>query len=59
MRTLYFIEYDADGFLTRVSTNWTGQNTTPPPPAWLSRGYTGHEQMPAFTLINMNGRIYD
>ena len=25
----------------------------------LSRGYTGHEMMPEFGLINMNGRLYD
>ncbi len=28
-------------------------------PAWLYRGYTGHEHLPHFALINMNGRIYD
>jgi len=27
--------------------------------AWLYRGYTGHEHMPDFSLINMNGRVYD
>src|SRR5690606_9268612 len=26
---------------------------------WLYRGYTGHEHMPEFALINMNGRMYD
>jgi RHS repeat-associated protein len=26
---------------------------------WLYRGYTGHEQLDAFGLINMNGRLYD
>ena len=26
--------------------------------AWL-RGFTGHEMLPMFSLINMNGRIYD
>ncbi len=25
----------------------------------LSRGYTGHEMMPEFGLVNMNGRLYD
>jgi RHS repeat-associated protein len=29
------------------------------PPAWLIRGFTGHEHLPLFGLINMNGRIYD
>jgi|GEM_PF-6046764 len=28
-------------------------------PTWLTRGYTGHEHLPQFTLINMNGRMYD
>lgn len=26
---------------------------------WLTRGYTGHEHLPEFGLINMNGRMYD
>ncbi|MDE6099800.1 MAG: hypothetical protein K2G01_02040 [Paramuribaculum sp.] len=25
----------------------------------LTRGYTGHEMMPEFSLINLNGRLYD
>ncbi len=28
-------------------------------PSWLYRGYTGHEMLPEFSLINMNGRMYD
>ena len=28
-------------------------------PKWLYRGYTGHEHLPQFHLINMNGRLYD
>ena len=28
-------------------------------PAWLYRGYTGHEMLNEFTLINMNARLYD
>lgn len=28
-------------------------------PNWLIRGYTGHEDMPQFGLINMNARLYD
>jgi len=27
--------------------------------SWLFRGYTGHEMLPEFDLINMNGRLYD
>ncbi len=26
---------------------------------WLYRGYTGHEHLPEFGLINMNARLYD
>ena len=28
-------------------------------PYWLYRGYTGHEHLDNFGLINMNGRLYD
>lgn len=31
----------------------------PVQPAWLYRGFTGHEHLAAFALINMNGRLYD
>ena len=27
--------------------------------AWLNRGYTAHEHLRTFALINMNGRMYD
>ncbi len=27
--------------------------------AWLQRGFTGHEHLEQFGLINMNGRVYD
>ena len=42
----------------RNPINWqyAGVPTTP---AWLYRGYTSHEHLPYFTLINMNGRMYD
>jgi RHS repeat-associated protein len=42
----------------RNPTNWqyTG---VPATPTWLYRGFTGHEHLPQFTLINMNGRLYD
>lgn len=29
------------------------------PPIWHYRGYTGHEHVKPFVLINMNGRMYD
>ena len=28
-------------------------------PDWLYRGYTAHEALPLFGLVNMNGRLYD
>ncbi len=34
-------------------------NTSNTKPEWLLRGYTGHEHLPEFNLINMNGRMYD
>ncbi len=42
----------------RNPNDWT-YNSVPAPPAWLFRGYTGHEHLPQFSLINMNGRMYD
>jgi RHS repeat-associated protein len=42
----------------RNTTTWTytGVQTVP---AWLYRGFTGHEHLSPFNLINMNGRLYD
>jgi RHS repeat-associated protein len=42
----------------RNPVDWT-YNTIPTQPTWLYRGYTGHESMPEFGLINMNARLYD
>jgi RHS repeat-associated protein len=42
----------------RNPQNWT-YNSVPPVPAWLYRGYTGHEHLTQFALIDMNGRLYD
>jgi len=28
-------------------------------PVWMSRGYTGHEHLREFDLVNMNARMYD
>lgn len=38
--------------------NWS-YNNIPTIPAWLSRGFTGHEHIEPFGLVNMNGRLYD
>ena len=42
----------------RNPTNWTYDNV-PSVPTWLYRGYTGHEHLAEFNLINMNARLYD
>lgn len=43
----------------RNSANWNQYVDYEEKPTWLYRGYTGHEMLPAFSLINMNGRLYD
>ena len=42
----------------RNPTDWTYENI-PGQPDWLYRGYTGHEHVEPFALVNMNGRMYD
>ena len=41
----------------RNPDNWTYNNINPVQK--FHRGYTGHEQLDQFALINMNGRMYD
>ena len=41
----------------RNPANWADYNVKTP--RLLNRGYTGHEMLDAFGLINMNGRMYD
>ena len=46
----------------RDANTWAYTANNAPPtglPIWLYRGYTGHEHLPKFALINMNGRLYD
>jgi RHS repeat-associated protein len=40
-------------------TDWTYTNIPVASLTWLTRGYTGHEHLTQFGLINMNGRLYD
>lgn len=48
--------YDSWG-QRRNPNNWTQKDTRT---GWrLNRGYTGHEHLDAFSIINMNGRVYD
>ena len=42
----------------RNPANWQYAGV-PVAPGWLYRGFTGHEHLPQFTIINMNGRMYD
>ena len=42
----------------RNPSNWT-YNSVAASPDWLYRGFTGHEYLTQFALINMNGRMYD
>lgn len=49
--------FDAWG-RNRNPANWEYAGV-PAVPAWLYRGFTGHEHLPQFALINMIGRMYD
>jgi RHS repeat-associated protein len=51
------LSYDAWGN-RRNPTTWA-KLTTAPANLITSRGFTGHEHMDAYGLINMNGRLYD
>ncbi len=48
--------YDAWG-RRRNPSDWTFLNV--PAPVITERGFTGHEHLDKFRLINMNGRLYD
>lgn len=48
--------YDAWG-RKRNASDWTDHNVTAS--QYIHRGYTGHEHLDQFNLINMNGRLYD
>ena len=52
-------EQNFDVWGQRRNPNTWDNSAVPNPPAWLYRGYTGHEHLPQFSLINMNGRLYD
>jgi RHS repeat-associated protein len=59
--TFYEQNFDAWG-RRRDPANWSPYAPTavvPSLPDWLYRGYTGHEMLDAFGLINMNARLYD
>ena len=50
--------YDAWGRM-RNPTNWTNFDPGSEPVLFSGRGFTSHEHLPWFNLINMNGRAYD
>ena len=54
---VYEQNFDAWGRNRNVN-NWSYDNITAAP-NWLWRGFTGHEHLPQFDLIDMNGRMYD
>jgi RHS repeat-associated protein len=57
--TLEQMSYDPWG-RRRSGTNWLDyENINTPFTSLYKRGYTGHEHIDAFGLINMNGRMYD
>lgn len=60
-RIVYEQNFDAWG-RTRDPNTWSYNNNYQTPGnkdfSWL-RGYTGHEHLQEFDLINMNGRMYD
>ncbi|MCB0429861.1 MAG: VCBS repeat-containing protein [Flavobacteriales bacterium] len=43
----------------RSADTWVAGSNPGTRPEWLIRGYTGHEHLQSFGLINMNGRLYD
>jgi len=51
------LSFDAWGNRRNPAT-WRAFTGTPPEPIF-DRGFTGHEHLYSFGLINMNGRIYD
>lgn len=54
----YAEQYSFDAWGRRRNpANWTYNNV--PAPSILDRGFTGHEHVDIFGLINMNGRMYD
>ena len=52
------LSYDAWGSL-RNPANQVNYAPGSEPALFLGRGYTGHEHLPMFGLINMNARLYD
>ncbi len=57
---LTYKEYSFDAWGRRRSANdWNYTLDTNDKELFAGRGFTGHEHLPEFNLINMNGRLYD
>jgi RHS repeat-associated protein len=55
----YQYSYDAWGRM-RTYSGWVNYDPGSEPALFIAgRGFTGHEHLPWFNLINMNGRMYD
>jgi RHS repeat-associated protein len=52
-------EQNLDAWGRNRQPNTWNYGVLPVNPMWLYRGYTGHEQLNEFNLINMNARLYD
>jgi len=52
-------EQNFDAWGRKRNPNDWSCNNIPTTPDWLYRGFTGHEHVAVFALINMNGRMYD
>ncbi len=53
----YYFNFDAWG--RRRDAGSLTYISNVPSPSWFNRGYTGHEHLDDFQIINMNGRLYD
>nr|WP_321485470.1 toxin TcdB middle/N-terminal domain-containing protein [uncultured Draconibacterium sp.] len=53
-------EYSFDAWgRRRKAASWNDYNLNGEPALFAARGFTGHEHLSEFGLINMNGRLYD
>ena len=57
---LSYKEYSFDAWgRRRQAAHWDNYDLSAEPELFAGRGFTGHEHLPEFGLINMNGRLYD
>jgi hypothetical protein len=56
--TIEELSYDTWG-RRRDSSTWQLLSSASNPSSLISRGYTQHEHLDTFGLININGRLYD